>query len=124
MRRRHLFTLAAGASAVLCVAACVLWVRSYKSPDRFSAPRGSDRYTVVSAAGRLTLFGPPPPAGDPEARRAAADTVARLNNDQIRWDGWFPGIAPMVEQMAVDMVEPGRFRYQSPAYECDQNLPA
>jgi hypothetical protein len=28
--RRRLFTLAAGASAVLCAAACVLWVRSYR----------------------------------------------------------------------------------------------
>jgi hypothetical protein len=34
MRRRKLFTLAAGASAVLCIAVCVLWVRGYFAADR------------------------------------------------------------------------------------------
>ena len=33
MRRRKLFTLAAGVSAVLCAAVCVLWVRSYLVAD-------------------------------------------------------------------------------------------
>jgi hypothetical protein len=32
--RRKLFTLAAGASAVLCAGVCVLWVRSYFAADR------------------------------------------------------------------------------------------
>jgi hypothetical protein len=31
--RRKLFTLAAGASGVLCAAVCVLWVRSYTASD-------------------------------------------------------------------------------------------
>ena len=31
--RRKLFTLAAGASAVLCIATCVLWVGSYAAPS-------------------------------------------------------------------------------------------
>src|SRR4051794_11942831 len=33
MRRRKLFTLAAGVSAVVCVAVCGLWVRGYRGVD-------------------------------------------------------------------------------------------
>src|SRR3954452_6636495 len=36
MRRRKLFTLAAGASAVLCVGVCVLWVRSYGASEELT----------------------------------------------------------------------------------------
>src|SRR4051794_29421918 len=55
MRRRKLFTLAAGAAAVLCVAVCVLWVRSYWVFDAvvehdYSYLLASSRGGVVMAA--------------------------------------------------------------------------
>lgn len=37
--RRKLFTLAARVSAVLCVAVCVLWVRSYWRADEWGWER-------------------------------------------------------------------------------------
>ena len=45
MRRlvRRLFTLCSAVSLVLCVAACVLWVRSYRTMDNFG------RYAVDPA---------------------------------------------------------------------------
>jgi hypothetical protein len=107
MRRRRLFTLAAGASAVLCAAVCVLWVRSYKSPDRFSGLRGGDRYTLVSAGGRVVLYGPPPGAADAAARRAAEEAVARLRNDRWCWYGWFPSFRPTGNALTIYGVEPG-----------------
>src|SRR5690348_16114416 len=102
MRRRKLFTFAAGASAVVFVGVCVLWVRSYRTAagreDHFSWRMGARRvrYTVRSQGGRLVLFAPP--ASDDSAAAAApwrsgvfppAETpdalAGRLNNAQIRW---------------------------------------
>ena len=57
--RRHpiriLFTLAAAVSAVLCVALCVLWARSYRASDRviWRGPRGWR--AASSAQGRLEV---------------------------------------------------------------------
>jgi hypothetical protein len=87
---RRLFRIAFAGLCLLslsaCTAGCVLWLRSYKAEDRFSALRGGNRYTLISAAGRLTLVGPPPVAADPAARRSAVEAVAALWNDQMFWD--------------------------------------
>jgi hypothetical protein len=53
--RRKLFTLAAGASAVLCVGVCVLWVRSYRVEDTVEWRRVDGRRRLKSAPGHLVL---------------------------------------------------------------------
>src|SRR4051794_27839062 len=47
--RRKLFTLAAGVSAVLCAAVCVLWVRSYSRSFIVVHVTDSNRYTTFSS---------------------------------------------------------------------------
>ena len=65
--RRRLLTLCSALSLLLCVAVCVLWVRSYGRADRVSRVVNRDRHTVRSDGGRLTLFSPPrsPPGPRP-----------------------------------------------------------
>jgi hypothetical protein len=60
--RRKLFTPAAGMSAVLCVAACVLWVRSYWAGDavsvnlpQFGRPLADETLNVASGRGGLRV---------------------------------------------------------------------
>jgi hypothetical protein len=53
--RRKLFTFAAGVSAVLCVAACGLWVRSYAVQDTVLWQRVDGGRWASSVAGRLIL---------------------------------------------------------------------
>src|SRR5436309_1176996 len=55
MRRRNLFTLAAGASAGLCIAVCVLWVRcsDVGTADEFVLNTYSKTYGVYSIDGRV-----------------------------------------------------------------------
>ena len=55
---RKLFTLAAGASAVLCVGVCVLWVRSYNAGDVLTLANAADgdRRTVASERGRVRFI--------------------------------------------------------------------
>jgi hypothetical protein len=52
MRRlaRHAFTVLSTLSLLLCVAACVLWVRSYRIKDdlRRHTPAGADRHQAVT----------------------------------------------------------------------------
>jgi hypothetical protein len=58
MRRvaRHLFTLLSALSLLLCVATCVLWVRSIGGGDVFGVPIGSTTVlTLVSNRGALHL---------------------------------------------------------------------
>jgi hypothetical protein len=62
--RRKLFTLAAAVSAVLCVAVCVLWVRSYRPApwfgriDRTDRPDGTSvRWGMASASCTRGSFG-------------------------------------------------------------------
>ena len=59
--RRRLFTLAAGVSTVLCVGACVLWVRSEQTCDRFSrkderVPARTDLLIAASYRGAVWLY--------------------------------------------------------------------
>src|SRR4051794_31363686 len=60
--RRKLFTLSAGVSAVLCIAVCVLWVRSYWAGDvlsidlpQFGRPLADETLNLVSARGGLRV---------------------------------------------------------------------
>ena len=60
--RRKLFTLAAALSAALCVAACVLWVRSYWAGDavsinlpQFGRPLADETLNLVSGRGGLCV---------------------------------------------------------------------
>jgi hypothetical protein len=63
MRRplRHLFTFCAGASLLLCVAACVLWLRSYWAHDRVlyqteENARGAQRCFVLGWNRAVLVF--------------------------------------------------------------------
>lgn len=57
MRRhaRHLFTLCAAVSLVLCVAVCVLWVRSYWSEGDQLTLWGRDPWALARAGPSLTF---------------------------------------------------------------------
>jgi hypothetical protein len=48
---RKLFSLAALASAVLCIGTCVLWVRSYWQQDSIEVQTRTRRVTVLSTGG-------------------------------------------------------------------------
>src|SRR6476469_8235332 len=56
--RRKLCPLAAGVSAVLCVAVCVLWVRSYNAGDVLTLADAADgdQRTVASERGRVRFI--------------------------------------------------------------------
>lgn len=58
MRRlaRWLFTLCSAASLVLCVAACVLWVRSYSVADRVDWANDAGSGYVLARSGLLMYF--------------------------------------------------------------------
>jgi hypothetical protein len=120
--RRTLTLIVALASLLLCGVTGVLWARSYRTDGRFSALRGVDRYTLVSAGGRLTLFGPPPAAADPVVRRAAADVVAALRNDQIFWEVFFRGEG--TAELTPALFYGDLPLYHSPAERCDRELTA
>jgi hypothetical protein len=49
--RRRLFTLAAGASAVLWVAACALWVQSYWRLDTWDWGTAARKHSICNQAG-------------------------------------------------------------------------
>jgi len=51
--KRRLFNLSVGISLLLCVATVVLWVRSYRYPDRFEMLVSHHRETVQSWRGGL-----------------------------------------------------------------------
>src|SRR3954447_2199468 len=53
--RRKLFTFAAVLSSLLCVAACVLWVRSYTVEDALLWQRVDGARWARSVSGRLLL---------------------------------------------------------------------
>jgi hypothetical protein len=72
--RRNLFTLAAAASAVLCVGVCVLWVRGYFASDAVALAGGSDtRYVLQSSRGHLLVGSATPLAGQRPIVRSVAD---------------------------------------------------
>jgi len=54
--RRKLFTFAAAVSAVLCVAVCGLWVRSYWRMDESALTWRGSRYGLRSDAGKLVAL--------------------------------------------------------------------
>ena len=84
--RRRLFTFVSVLSLLLCLAVCVLWVRSYRAFDRVSAARGDGPFWVaVSASGDLAVYvvGPWPEG------RPLRWTVGR-RGDQLRRDHIWP----------------------------------
>src|SRR6476469_3186792 len=116
---QKLFAVTAATSAALCLAAVALGLRSYTATDRFSGLRGGDRYTLVSAGGRLTLVGPPPPAADPAVGRTVGELAAALGNDQILLHAW---LAPEGStEMTVRRVAWSP-RFKSPADRCDRQF--
>ena len=58
LMRRKLFTLAAAVSAVLCIAVCVLWVRSYNAGDVLTLANAADGdiRTVASERGPVRFI--------------------------------------------------------------------
>jgi hypothetical protein len=56
---RCLFTLLSALSLLLCAAAVVLWVRSYRVTDAVEFQRGGVRWRHASEAGRLRLDNEP-----------------------------------------------------------------
>lgn len=87
--RRKPFTLCSAVSLLLCVTVSVLWVRSQAltKADEFPflLPRGETRYTLRSAAGRLTLLGAPSSPPSP-AVATVAQLVAEIDNTQLEWE--------------------------------------
>jgi hypothetical protein len=55
---RRLVTLCSAASLLLCVAVCVMWVRSYATTD--SMVSGDGRRLVMSVSGRVVLVSSSP----------------------------------------------------------------
>ena len=53
---RRLSTLASAASLVLCVATCVLWVRSYRTWDNYGWDHAGGHRQLTSSAGELVVF--------------------------------------------------------------------
>ena len=51
--RRRLLTLISVGSLLLCVAVCVLWVRSYESFDLIGCETGDGESAVLSHEGRF-----------------------------------------------------------------------
>src|SRR4051794_33588532 len=102
MRRpflRRLFTPAAAVSAVLCVGACVMWVRSDRTVDLWYRPVGDGRggyageAELWSQGGKLRLntfrLYDAGPAADQEGRKAMAAGVTHLATPGMRrlWTG-------------------------------------
>ena len=56
---RRLFTFASAVSLTLCLATCVLWVRSYWAVDAVGFQRGGERWRVASDRGRLLIDNDP-----------------------------------------------------------------
>jgi hypothetical protein len=52
---RHLITILSAVSLLLCVAVCVLWVRSYHSADNAYVTLGNYPFTISSLYGEVSL---------------------------------------------------------------------
>ena len=96
---RRLLNLLTVLSLLMCVAVCVLWVRSYAgsigADDHVSEylTTFKGRHTVRAERGRLTLYAPPavPPLSTlrrPRRHNGATGKalVPTLRNDQVKWE--------------------------------------
>src|SRR5688572_13515525 len=106
-------------SLLLCVAACVLWARSFfraGAADRWSAfvPARAARYTFESELGRVTLLGPPaapaaarplPPPPAPKVWEVFNDPMPRIGLMPLPPDATAEGVVADVrnEQIAWDV---------------------
>jgi hypothetical protein len=87
MRRlaRHLFTLCAAISLLLCVALCALWVRArHGTGDRISVLLSSGRHAVRFDPDRIRLVGPP--RALPARQEALAwELAGQIRNRDLGW---------------------------------------
>src|SRR3954447_5369419 len=94
-RSRIPFALAAALSALLFVAASVLWVASYRARTAVPFRRGVTLWEVASDGGRQGLDNGPPRAREQaaidDARRRSADLLARAVKARRRYDLAEPG---------------------------------
>lgn len=86
---RRLFIPVLVLSLLVCVATSCLGMLSLHQRIAPSRIIRGDRYCLIFAGGQIGLYGPPPAAADPIARKASEETVAALHNDQIKWLAWF-----------------------------------
>ena len=95
-------------SLPLCVATCVVWVRSGQREEAVSWNAGAGRFTLASAGGSLAFRGPPPTVADPQARSDAERAVAALDDSQVVW---------------LHLGEPGEHRVWVDAPEAEPSSP-
>ena len=76
---RKLFTFLSTVSLVLCAAAVVLWVRSYRVEDAFEFRRRDGRWQMASAQGRLWVYNEPQRLLEHEPLRLARLRVEGVN---------------------------------------------
>src|SRR5215208_3981531 len=80
---RRLFTMLSVMSLLLCVAAVVLWVRSYRVHQRLGYSARDARYTLHLDGGRLRLTRPPP--SDPAGEARLESDCRELRNQHLDW---------------------------------------
>ena len=88
---RRLLALASAVSLLLCVATCVLWVRSYGRDEVvWWVPTGQDRYLIGSERGSVRVErvadGPAYSSTAPGSRRFGAASRARPDDAYWTWD--------------------------------------
>lgn len=81
--------ISTGLSLMLCIAILILWARSRRHEVIASVLVNGQRYTTITAKGKIGLFAPPAPAHDPTTRQMAEMTVAALRNDDLWWKARF-----------------------------------
>jgi hypothetical protein len=112
MRRlaRHLLTLCSALSLMLCVAVCVMWVRSYEGQHRVSHVVRGRGYALTSALGTVTLAAPPQPPADPKVRREVEQLVEQIRLDHFFWVIYPAGDVPLVDERPAAAQLAGRAR--------------
>ena len=84
MRRlgRHAFTALSALSLLLCVAVCVLWVRSYWRNDWIAMPHSGDERRLVTARGWLVMD------NNPALERAMGRYSTVMARERVRFEEW------------------------------------
>ncbi len=119
---RIILAAASALSLLLCIADISLWLRSHRQPETISQVIGGSRYRMISAAGVIRLYGPPPPSADPRVRKSVDEVVASLNNDQIHWVGFYNPGRPAMNQQTTINVEVPRALPNTPAERAEKEF--